>query len=84
MAKSWFDIKNEVAHPQDDWGGWRLVLQWGDYVYPDQPRQPGYRFIWRRPDGSQQARPARLPSIRHAEDLIRLAKEAGWGDRAEE
>jgi hypothetical protein len=80
MAKSRFEINNEVVHPQS-FDDWRLVLQWGDYVYPDEPRQSGYRFIWRRPDGSQQARPARIPSVRHMTDLIALADKQGWAGK---
>ena len=43
----------------------------------------GYRFIWRRSDGSlQPARgQARIPSLFDAELLMKLAREAGWGDR---
>ena len=46
-------------------------------------QQTGYRFIWRRPDGSlQPARgQARLPSLADAELLMRLARDLGWGDR---
>jgi hypothetical protein len=84
MAKSWFDIQREVAHPQV-WGeGWRLMLQWGEYVYPNQTRQAGYRIIWRRPEGTQQSRPARIPSFAHITELFRLAGEQGWADNAGE
>src|SRR6267143_866507 len=61
-----------------------LCLQWGRYQYDDKTEpQAGYRFIWRRPDGSlQPARgQARIPSLSDAELLIKLAREAGWGDR---
>lgn len=42
----------------------------------------GYRFIWRRPDGSlQPARgQARIPSIAVIDELIRNARNEGWGD----
>jgi hypothetical protein len=59
-------------------------LRWppGQYDDGSEP-QTGYRFIWRRPDGSlQPARgQARIPSLADAELLIRMARELGWGNR---
>lgn len=73
-------ILEEVAA---DWhtGGWRLRLQWCLYRYSDGHLQKGYRFIWRRPDGSLQAGrgQARLPSIAEAEKLFAKARAEGWG-----
>ena len=72
---------NEIAHPEHRRDGWRLCLQWARYQYDYRTEpQTGYRFIWRRPDGSlQPARgQARLPSMADAELLIRLARELGW------
>ncbi len=78
---AWFDAQSQVAHPKHLKGDWQLVLQWGDYVYDDKSRQSGYRFIWKRPDGSIQPRgPARIPSIADIELLTGLAKSEGWGD----
>ena len=77
-------VLNEIAHPEHRRNGWRLCLQWARYQYDDKSEpQTGYRFIWRRPDGSlQPARgQARIPSLADAERLIRLAHELGWGDR---
>jgi hypothetical protein len=77
-------ILNEIAHPEHRPNGWRLCLQWVRYQYDDGSEpETGYRFIWRRPDGSlQPARgQARIPSLADAELLIRLAREMGWGDR---
>lgn len=61
---------------------WRLCFQWCNYVYDDGSIEQGYRFIWRRPDGSlQPARgQARIPSIAVARDLMRRAEESGWGN----
>jgi hypothetical protein len=56
-------IHHEVMLGQS--GHWRLCFQWVTYRYEDgSPAQDGYRFIWRRPDGSlQPARgQARIPS----------------------
>ena len=61
---------------------WELCFQWCLYVYDDGSSENDYRFIWRRPDGSlQPARgQARIPSLKHATDLMELAKSEGWGD----
>jgi hypothetical protein len=77
-------VLNEIIHPEHRRNGWRLCLQWARYQYDDKSEpQAGYRFIWRRPDGSlQPARgQARLPSLADAELLMRLARELGWGDQ---
>ncbi len=60
---------------------WRLCFQWCRYVASDGGLEEGYRFIWRRPDGSLQAArgQARLPSIQTMEKLIRSAQQQGWG-----
>lgn len=63
--------------------GWTLGFQWCRYIYGEQrPDEQGYRFIWRRPDGTLQAvrGQARLPSIRVATELMEAARAAGWGD----
>jgi hypothetical protein len=60
---------------------WRLCFQWCRYIYDDGTMQEGYRFIWRRPDGSLQAArgQARIPSVKVARELMRHAEAAGWG-----
>lgn len=62
-------------------GYWRLCFQWCRYIYADGTMQEGYRFIWRRPDGSLQAArgQARIPSLKVARELMKRAEEAGWG-----
>ena len=70
-----------------DWhtSGWRLWFQWCEYRYSEGHVQTGYRFIWRRPDGSLQAGrgQVRLPSLAEAELLIAKAKAAGWGNHSD-
>jgi hypothetical protein len=63
-------------------GEWRLCFQLCRYIYDDGGMDEGYRFIWRRPDGSLQAArgQARIPSIHQAEQLIASARQQGWGD----
>lgn len=70
-----------VREVGSDWKapGWRLWLQWCEYHYANSSHdQRGYRFVWKRPDGTIQ--PARLPSLAEIERLIAKAREAGWGD----
>lgn len=61
---------------------YELCFQWCLYVYDNGSSENGYRFIWRRPDGSlQPARgQARIRSIKQAMDLMEMAKTEGWGD----
>lgn len=60
---------------------WELCLQWCLYVYGRGNSQYGYRYIWRKPDGSlQPARgQARIPSLQCALDLMKKAEKDGWG-----
>lgn len=60
---------------------WKLCFQWCRYVYDNGGLEQGYRFIWRRPDGSLQAArgQARIPSITIAKELMSRAEEEGWG-----
>ena len=69
------EVTNEEA------GGWKLYFQWCEYIYDDgSENQFGYRFIWKRPDGSLQAArgQARIPSLKDMNDLIERATYAGW------
>jgi hypothetical protein len=76
-------VLHQIAHPEHAPHDWRLCLQHVRYQY-DTGEKPedGFRFIWRRPDGSlQPARgQARIPSLQDADLLIRLACEADWGN----
>jgi hypothetical protein len=67
----------------EDLNDYTLWLQWCMYVYDEEEADPqhGYRFIWKRPDGSLQAArgQARLPSLAVAKALIAKAEKEGWG-----
>ncbi|MFJ7811137.1 hypothetical protein ACIQYQ_09885 [Pseudomonas asiatica] len=66
--------------------GWVLCFQWCIYNYSDGSQQRGYRFIWKRPDGSLQAArgQARLPNMELITELVEKAKREGWGFKGEE
>ncbi|MBS1535264.1 MAG: hypothetical protein JST78_09315 [Bacteroidetes bacterium] len=71
-------IINEVS--ADEPNDWQLFFQWCEYIYDDGGSEYGYRFIWRRPDGSLQAArgQARIPDINSINELMELARVAGW------
>ncbi len=73
-----FKIQKEVSNGEKD--SWRLCFQYGTYLYDDATTQTGYRFIWRRPDGSLQAArgQARIPSGDDLLELLSLATKEGW------
>lgn len=56
-------------------GDWRLCFRWCEYHYDNSESEKGYRFIWRRPDGSLQAArgQARIPSFKDLSKLTFLA-----------
>lgn len=60
---------------------WELCFQWCRYFYDDGGVEHGYRFIWKRPDGSLQAArgQARLPSYDRIKTLMDQAEKEGWG-----
>lgn len=61
-------------------GVWSLCFQLCEYIYDNGSSEDGYRFIWRRPDGSLQAArgQARIPSLQNMHELMALAAKAGW------
>jgi hypothetical protein len=75
------DIVREIRpqHP----GEWGLCFQWGRYRFDDDRVEYGYRFVWRRDDGTLCAArgQARIPSIKEAKALMDAATLDGWGDR---
>ncbi len=75
---TWVKILNEV--PTNRTRNWQLCFQECHYFYANGEDDEGYRFIWRRPDGSlQPARgQARIPSKQDLEDLLNQAAQEGW------
>ena len=61
-------------------GVWTLCFQKVTYHYDDGGTQDGFRFIWRRPDGSLQAASgqARIESYEQMMALINQSKEEGF------
>ena len=64
-------------------GEWTLCFQKVTYHYDDGSAQDGFRFIWRRPDGSLQAArgQARIESYEQMMALINQAKNEGFFER---
>lgn len=76
-----FQIYNEVSKPtKEKEEVWKLYFQQGKYIYDNGESEEGYRFIWRRPDGTLQAArgQARIPSKKELLELLDLASEEGW------
>ena len=74
-------VKIHRQVPENDtFGKWTLCFQKVTYHYDDGSTQDGFRFIWRRPDGSLQAArgQARIETYEHMMALINQAKEEGF------
>ena len=80
MASASVKVLNEVSRAIGN-GEWKLFFQWCEYKYDDGSLEKGYRFIWKRPDGSLQAArgQARIPSAAIALELMSEAMHQGWG-----
>ena len=76
---AWVEHHNEVRRESQD-GGWVLCFQRCTYHYDDATLQTGYRFIWRRPDGTLQAArgQARIPDAAALQELVAAATREGW------
>jgi hypothetical protein len=61
-------------------GNWTLCFQRCTYRYDDDSTEEGYRFIWRRPNGTLQAArgQARIPNAAALQRLLDAAKAEGW------
>jgi len=81
MAQSRVVVINETKLGKPD--EWNLCFQYCRYEYGDEDNteENGYRFIWRRPDGSLQGArgQARIPSISDIQYLTGKALSEGWG-----
>lgn len=66
-------------------GCWTLCFQKVTYHYDGGSTQEGFRFIWRRPDGSLQAArgQARIESYEQMQYLIDMAKTEGFFNEAD-
>ena len=73
-----FNIEKEVSIGED--GYYKLCFQFGKYNYGDGDSECGYRFIWRRPNGTLQAArgQTRIPSIANIHELLAMAFREGW------
>ena len=69
-----------IQEVRSDHGEWQLCFQWARWHYDDGDCEAGYRFIWRRDDGSlQPARgQARIPNAAQMFQLIHAAIRDGW------
>ena len=72
------DKYEEVSEPVRD--GWVLYFQRCKWNLDDGTTENGYRFIYRRPDGTLQAArgQARIPDAATLQRLIDKARGAGW------
>lgn len=75
---AYVEIENET--PKNRIDDWQLCFQQCVYHYDDGTQDTGYRFIWRRPDGSLQAArgQARIPDKAALNALLRQASDEGW------
>lgn len=80
MEKTNVEIIREARIGKND--EWNLCFQLVDYMYGDGNKERGYRFIWRKPNGTLQAArgQARIPSIADINYLIGQAIAEGWGN----
>jgi hypothetical protein len=78
-------VLDEIAYDEGSIGSkWVICLQWCRYIYDDGELEYGFRFIWRRPDGSLQAArgQARIPDLKIVEELVNRARVQGWGNNS--
>ena len=75
MKNTWIEILKEVPQRAETDADWTLHFQKVVYHYVNGESDKGFRFIWRRPDGSLQAArgQARIPG---EEDLLSLYDQA--------
>lgn len=61
-------------------GGAELCFQWCRYLYGDGSFDYGYRFIWKNKKLLAHRGQARIPSVEVMNQLVKIAKQEGWGD----
>ncbi len=73
-------VHDEVADGTIGKGHWCLCFQRCTYNYDDATTDTGFRFIWRRPNGTLQAArgQARIPNAVTLQRLTDAAHSAGW------
>lgn len=74
-----------IKEAKKEKGEWTLCFQWCQYLYDDASSEYGFRFIWRREDGSLQGArgQARIPSVKDIEDFIKQAVKEGWAENTD-
>ena len=79
MSTAHVEILKEVPQRTEMDDDWTLHFQKVVYHYDDGNTEEGFRFIWRRPDGSLQAArgQARIPGRQELMDLIAQADKEG-------
>jgi len=81
VTRPWVEVLEECTLDDDTSGThWKLWFQWCRY-HLDDGDQDGFRFIWKRPDGTLQAArgQARIGNVATILALIALALKKGWG-----
>ncbi len=85
MTTARVTVLNEVDIANSNGDGYKLCFQHVIYVFKEvgskkTTTESGYRFIWRREDGSLQAArgQARIPDKKSIDTLTNLATQAGW------
>lgn len=79
MASARVTVIAEVPERSSSETWWTLHFQKVVYNYDNKTHEKGYRFIWRREDGSLQAArgQARIPSKTEMMEFIEMAERAG-------
>lgn len=84
--KPFVQIINECYRELEYSGNkYKLCFQWCRYFYDDSSSMGGYRFIWRKLDGTLASHrgQARIPNIKIINELVAQAVKDGWGNYTE-
>lgn len=79
MRNTFVEVLNEVPRRTEMDDDWTLHFQKVVYHYENGTSEDGFRFIWRRPNGSLQAArgQARIPGRQELLDLVNQAEKEG-------